>query len=43
LEGSAVSASHLPEGTEIPVDARLFVHLYHGNEPASPTYVRCPL
>jgi hypothetical protein len=55
LEGSAVSASHLlgycrengleiplPEGTEILVDARLFV-LYQGNEPASPTYVRCPL
>jgi hypothetical protein len=52
LEGSAVSASHLPdycqetgleiplpEGTEILVDARLFV-LYQGNEPASPTYVR---
>jgi hypothetical protein len=56
LEGSAVSAIHLPdycrengleiplpEGTKIPVDARLFDHLYHGNEPASPTYVRCPL
>ena len=32
----------LPEGTKIPVDARVFV-LYQGNEPASPTYARCPL
>jgi hypothetical protein len=52
--GSAVSASHLPdycrengleiplpESTKIPVDARVFV-LYQGNEPASPTYARCP-
>jgi hypothetical protein len=53
LEGSAVSASHLPdycqengleiplpEGTEIPVDARVFV-LYQGQRTGQPDL--CPL